>query len=288
MREIQHRLLLKFIKYFDILPLLYSLRRVRYLSPADTKLLFVPKRRFRFAGQTRHYLLHVSPAKPKRIVLALHAVRDTARLFAYYSSLHNVVDEHTLVVYPEATQSWYRDQGWNAKICCGPAMEKGIDDVGFLAALVRALRVTYGSTLPVYFVGFSNGGMLAQYFAATYPELCAGLVSIAASCGSCRDTIKPTELPFPVYLVHGEQDRHIPFAGGVSPFNSYGPWASFQATVQHWYAAAREQTNLVHAEILEGLDHVWPGWRLSEPEQLVNRGGKLVWDFLLRCERIKI
>ena len=285
MRELQHRTLLKFIKYFDILPLLYALRRIRYLSAADKILFFRPKRKLFFDTEKRHYLLHAPARPPKRIILALHAARDTAKLFAYYSSLHNAVDDETLVVYPEATQSWYKDQGWNAKICCGPAMQRGVDDVGFLAALVERLRSEYKlPDLPVYLVGFSNGGMLAQYFATRHPQLCAGVVSMAASCGSCRGAIVPEKLPFPVCLVHGEQDQHIPFAGGSSPYNDYGPWTSFTETVRTWYAASVETSALVQEHILEEIGHMWPEWRLTQPQQIINEGSRLVCEFIDHCE----
>lgn len=286
MRELHHRIILKINKYFDVGPILWVLRRIRYLSQADKKLILTPKKSFTYQNTRRYYLLHPAAKTPRRIVLALHAVRDSAKLFAYYSSLHNTVDEHTVVVYPEATWSWWRDQGWNAKICCGPAMRKEIDDIGFLAALIEFLQNTFHSTqpLPVYLVGYSNGGMLAQYFATKYPELCAGVFCFAASCGNCHGTLVPATLPFPVALAHGTEDEHIPFFGGSSEFNDYGPWYSFDEMLSFWESAAGIHLNRVWSRVLRGVGHVWPGWRVEYPDRLHNFGAQLVTSFITYVE----
>jgi poly(3-hydroxybutyrate) depolymerase/peptidoglycan/LPS O-acetylase OafA/YrhL len=77
------------------------------------------------------------------------------------------------VVYPLA----YRES-WNAIGCCSWAAQAGVNDVGFIQALVK--KVDPGNTRPIYLMGYSNGGRLAYTLACEDPLLFDGTAVVKA------------------------------------------------------------------------------------------------------------
>jgi polyhydroxybutyrate depolymerase len=110
------------------------------------------------------------------------------------------------------------DGSWNAGACCGPAHERGIDDVARLDALVADLVAHHGADpRRVYAVGFSNGGMMAYAWACGSRTL-AGIGVV----GGARVTPCPDPGPVAVVAVHGDADRSVPLGGGVGPLSTTG------------------------------------------------------------------
>ena len=68
-----------------------------------------------------------------------------------------------IVVYPAGY-----GRSWNAGACCGPAHADRVDDVAFLAAVVReVLRGEPGASADaVFLLGYSNGGRMALRMAS--------------------------------------------------------------------------------------------------------------------------
>lgn len=64
---------------------------------------------------------------------------------------------------------------WNADVCCGEALERGYDDLGFLQLLVKA----ESNGLPVFGVGFGNGGFMLSKVVRDKPGLLAGMAVFA-------------------------------------------------------------------------------------------------------------
>ena len=86
-----------------------------------------------------------------------------------------------IVVLPEGYQF-----SWNAGVCCGAAVTKQIDDLGFLQRLLSIIQHQFGDqTRPVYVVGFSNGGFMALRLACAGTRL-AGIAIVEASLGVAR------------------------------------------------------------------------------------------------------
>jgi poly(3-hydroxybutyrate) depolymerase/surface polysaccharide O-acyltransferase-like enzyme len=77
------------------------------------------------------------------------------------------------VVYPLA----YRES-WNAIGCCSWASKAGVNDVGFIQALVK--QVDPGNERPIYLMGYSNGGRLAYTLACQDPLLFDGTAVVKA------------------------------------------------------------------------------------------------------------
>lgn len=158
----------------------------------------------------RAYVLHVPPAllehprggegRPAMVVVhGLDSNPDDAAATTGFDALSD--RDGVLVAYPEGIRD-----SFNAGLCCGPAVTTGVDDVGFLAEVVRDLRRRGASRVSV--VGFSNGGMMAYRFGCERPELVAtvGVVAGTLEVPRCRGPI--TALHF-----HGDDDTSVPYRG---------------------------------------------------------------------------
>jgi polyhydroxybutyrate depolymerase len=72
-----------------------------------------------------------------------------------------------ILVYPAGI-----GQSWNTDSCCKTAHTAGVDDVGFLSAVVRSVRTSpLAARGPVYLAGYSNGGKMALRLACVAPQL---------------------------------------------------------------------------------------------------------------------
>jgi polyhydroxybutyrate depolymerase len=171
-----------------------------------------------------------------------------------------------VVAYPDGV-----DRTWNAGACCGPPRDRGIDDVGFLDALVSTLRRDDGVG-DVYAVGFSNGAMMSYAWACARPGALAGIGSVAGALTvGC-----PAPAPLTVVAVHGTRDGRVPIAGGRGPSGVLFP--SLDATLTPFRTAAacpasaapsvegpaRVDARMcaghaVVSDVVDGLPHVWPG-----------------------------
>jgi polyhydroxybutyrate depolymerase len=124
-------------------------------------------------GRSRRYLIHVpahaDPSAPRPVVLVLHGAADDAVDNRDWLGLDDMADrEGFLAVYPDGTGPFAgRLHMWNSGDCCGSAQWNGVDDVGFLLAVLDDVseRTAVDATR-VYATGLSNGAMMAYRLAA--------------------------------------------------------------------------------------------------------------------------
>jgi polyhydroxybutyrate depolymerase len=155
----------------------------------------------------RRYLLHVPPDPGRRtpvpILVALHAAGSSAAQFQRYARLDRVADrEGFLVTYPEGAGDDLLS--WNAGDCCGDARQRGVDDVGFVLAVLRDVAREWPvDRTRVYVTGHSNGAMMAHRVAAEMPERVAAIAAVAGVLA--LDRFAPTR-PVPVLHIHSVDD----------------------------------------------------------------------------------
>ena len=149
-----------------------------------------------------------SAAAGAPLVVVLHGARGTAADMRANLGWDALADREGLVVaYPDGL-----DRTWNAGGCCGPARDRGVDDVGFLDALVATLRRD-DAVGAVYAVGFSNGAMMSYAWACARPGALAGIGPVAGALTvDC-----PAPAPLTVVAVHGTRDERVPIGGGRGP-----------------------------------------------------------------------
>lgn len=112
------------------------------------------------------------------------------------------------------------DGTWNAGACCGLAEASGINDVGFIVALVKAIQAQHNIST-VALIGYSNGGRLAYRVVCSDPTLVSSFTVISA----VPSAICPAGPPVSLLDLDHPND----------------PFVSFDnAGVQHWEGPFRE------------------------------------------------
>lgn len=233
-------------------------------------------------GLTRSYRLH-RPAGLGRsgavpLVLMLHGgFGNGAQAEAAYG-WDAAADAYGFVVaYPDGI-----GRSWNAGVCCGPARDGGVDDVGFLWALVQAVGAAEGVDPDrVYVTGISNGAMMAYRLACDLPGSFAAIGPVAGSLMVACPQPPPTS----ILHVHGLEDHNVPFAGGIGR-RAREPQArpSVPSIISRWREAAgcgpvtmterypvRTETAVGSGGVevalitVAGAGHQWPGGRPAPP-----------------------
>jgi len=175
--------------------------------------------RLTFGGLERSYRLVIPPRLPKGrvpVVVVLHGGFGTAEGALQQGGwVEAATRGNFVVVAPEGTT-----RSWNAGVCCGPPVRRGVDDVGFVLAVLDEL----GRDLPVdgdrvYATGISNGGMLAYRLACDASDRFAAIAPVSATL--VTDGCSPTA-PVSILHIHGLVDGNVPFDGGL-PTKSFQP-----------------------------------------------------------------
>jgi polyhydroxybutyrate depolymerase len=102
----------------------------------------------------------------------MHGLTNTPALQAQFSQMNPVADANGfVVVYPDGLNA-----SFNAGSCCGASSAEGVDDVGFVRAVVAdAESKICIDAKRVYETGFSNGGMMAYQLACNAADLFAAV-----------------------------------------------------------------------------------------------------------------
>jgi poly(3-hydroxybutyrate) depolymerase len=94
------------------------------------------------------------------LVFALHCYGCTSAQMIHWT---RVAEEFSFVLaVPDGVES-----SWNSRYCCGYALQKKLDDVGFLAKITSDLdeELSFVSRDVAYAIGWSNGGYFSTYAA---------------------------------------------------------------------------------------------------------------------------
>lgn len=211
-----------------------------------------------------HHPERAGPGAP--LVVVLHGSRGTAAQAQADFGWDALADREGFVVaHPDGLGN-----SWNGGTCCRPATVQGVDDVGFLHALVGMLAEEDGVDLRrVHAVGFSNGAIAAYAWACGRPGDLAGIGPVAGQL--LVDCAAPG--PLTVVAVHGLADPVVPFdnpgpgeptaAESLAPFLAAGGCSATSevtrqapATVSTWSCAGGRAVVL---DAIDGVEHVWPG-----------------------------
>lgn len=183
----------------------------------------------RHGGLSREYRVFVpaargTPARP--VMLAFHGGGGNARQFQETAGLDAVAErEGFLVVYPDGT-GVLSLHTWNAGGCCGRAMTRNVDDIGFVRAVIGDLA----ARLPIdrrriYATGHSNGAMMSYRVATELGNLIAAVVPVGGAMHLPR--FEPIG-PVPVLHIHSADDPRALYQGGEGP-----PFPGTDNTVIH-------------------------------------------------------
>jgi polyhydroxybutyrate depolymerase len=209
------------------------------LSPAHAQLRPVPRRAnqvlagthtFRHNGIARSYVVRAPDglnrnSAPVPVVLVLHGGGGNAANAEQMTGFTRLVErERILVVYPEGTSQRPRIPllTWNASHCCGYAMKSGVDDVGFISALLDTLSATYPvDPARIYVTGMSNGGMMSHRLGR---ELSHRVAAIAPVVGAIFGDEPAPAHPVSAIMINGLLDKSVPSTGGLGGGRGASQW----------------------------------------------------------------
>ena len=183
---------------------------------------------FTFGGVLRDYILHVPPgynaSEPTPLVLNLHGYTSNASQQMLYTGFNSDADTAGyIVVYPNGiANAW--NSGWNNPYY------SGVDDVGFLSALIDTISEGYNiDACRVFSTGMSNGGFMSYRLAC---ELENKIAAVASVTGSMTDSMMyycQNNRPVAVMELHGTADNTVPYNGTVA-------FTSVDANFNFWAA----------------------------------------------------
>jgi polyhydroxybutyrate depolymerase len=247
-----------------------------------------------FENLNRSYLLHLPPVikeqKALPLVIVIHGATGNAISMALLSRMSPKADqEGFIVVYPNGTDGTNNDRFngsfyWNVGYCCGPAIRAGVNDVGFIWALIEKLEKSYKiDPKRIYVTGFSNGGMMSHLLGV---ELSDKLAAIAPVAGMLENNPKTALQPVPVIAIHGLDDNVVPYSAGAKAVTYWARTNQCTATPQkqdngkvitETYAGCSKGAEVVLYSV-KGLGHSWPMQSLLDPNAPIS-ATDLIWEF---------
>jgi len=232
-------------------------------------------------GLTRSYIVYRPAALPAAapLVVMMHGGFGSASQAEKSYHWNAEADSgHFLVAYPDGF-----DHAWNAGGgCCGNPAKDGVDDIGFITAMVSAIEHSVGVNADaVYATGISNGGIMAYDLACHTTIFAAIGPDSATELGGCPD---PATLS--VIAIHGTADKNIPYNGGEGDGVAHIDGPAIPAVNASWRQAERcaapaastagaVTTSLascpagraVELITIAGAGHQWPGGASSRIAQ---------------------
>lgn len=227
----------------------------------------------------REYILYIPASVAGQeavpLVLNFHGLGLTNSIQEIYTQMNAVADaEGFILAYPQGV-----DNLWNVAI--EELQNEGIDDVGFIDALLDTLLAHYPiDPERVYTTGMSLGGFMSYRLACQLSERIAGVASVAGLMSHELAAICDPQRPMPVLHIHGIADPTVAYNGDdefISVDALLRLWQGFNAcepvpaitelpdrvpgdqsfVLQLSYPCA-EGGALVHYMIQNG-GHTWPG-----------------------------
>jgi polyhydroxybutyrate depolymerase len=241
-----------------------------------------------WAGASRTFNLYrpqgLTGAVP--LVVMLHGgFGDGAQAERAYHWDTEADNGHFLVAYPDGL-----NRAWNAGTCCGNPQRTNVDDVGFITAMVAAVKQQIPiDSARVYATGMSNGAMMSLRLACE-TDAFAAIAPVAGTLLTDCSRARPTS----VLQIHGTADDRVPYDGGPgkafaingSPrvdgpsvpavnatwrgIDACGPPTSTTAGDVTTQTAACADGRTVELISVAGAGHQWPG---GTPSPLLERFG---------------
>jgi len=175
---------------------------------------------FKLGDYSRRYLVYAPPGigekSPVPVVLLLHGGGGDANSLIRSSGMDAIAArEGFITVYPEGIGKKVgrkRFSVWNGGRCCGKAKDENIDDVGYLAEVIRRVKKDYRvDPNKVFMTGHSNGAIMSYRFACDRPKLISAIAPVG-SVGDPRTCLPKKKLS--VLHIHGKLDACARFEGG--------------------------------------------------------------------------
>jgi polyhydroxybutyrate depolymerase len=199
-------------------------------------------------GVERYYRLYVpedySGDDPVPLVFNLHGYGSQAFQQELYGDFRPIADTaNFILVHPEGLNDLGGNQFWNA------FGVPGIDDVGFISALIDTLSAEYSiDEQCVYSTGMSNGGFMSFELACMLSNRIAAVASVTGTMAENRLAVCNPEFARPMMQIHGTQDATVPYNGNAE-------FASIPDVVDFWV----ETNNCNPTPVITDIPNIDPG-----------------------------
>lgn len=288
--------------------------------------------KFPHDGLDRTYRLHLpatdDPGKPTALLVVLHGGGGSGEKMEHLTlgGFNRLADtEGFVVVYPDAARYPVAKPNWNdgRGVEKYPAHRDGVDDVGFLSALIEHLAKTYGIDRGrVYVTGASNGAIMAFRLACESSDRITAIAPVIGSMAEPAAGQCAPSRPVSVLMISGTEDPLVPWEGGPVRFGRQrlGRVLPVHDAIRFWVRHNKcdpsprvtrvpdidpsDGTRVVHetydrcgqgTEValyrIEGGGHTWPGGYPYAPLSVIGAtsrdldGSRAIWEFFREKSR---
>lgn len=214
-------------------------------------------------GGARPVTVHVptgyDASKPAPLVMMLHGYSSSSTLTEWYFKMSSLADvDGFFYVAPAGTVDRSGARFWNATDACCDIDGTGVDDVGYLTALVKEIQGAYAiDPKRIYVMGHSNGGYMAHRLACDRADVFAAIVSFAGATWADSSKCRPSA-PIGVLQIHGTGDDSVLYGGTIATSDggvavdagdsgAAPPYPGAKQTVAYWAGANGCGPDLVDA-----------------------------------------
>jgi len=164
--------------------------------------------------QERNYLVYTpadyDDSQSYTLLLALHPAGTSAQDMASMTRFDSLADANDVVmVFPNSVSGRWDSSG-----------VFGIDDVGFISALLDTMIADYAvDESQVFVLGYSSGGLMAMKLRCAMAERITGIISYAAPMTFQIANECLSAEPVSALVIHGTVDEVFPYGGQASVSN---------------------------------------------------------------------
>ena len=164
------------------------------------------------------------PQHPAPLLIALHHYGGSGAEQEAYFKLGTLAEQGGyLYALPDGTRNKSDIRFWNATDACCDFDRSGVDDVGYLAGVIKEIQASFAvDPKRIDLIGHSNGGFMVYAVACSHADEVAAIVSLAGATFGTPTKCAPS-VPVAALQIHGTADDQIAFDGGaVRPGQSPG------------------------------------------------------------------
>ncbi len=214
------------------------------------------------------------------LVFVFHGAMENGEVIRRLTGMDELAKKNGFIaVYPYGSGMFVRKYlWWNAIDCCGFASNNKVNDVEFVSAMIDKLSELYSiDKKRIFACGYSNGAMFCFRLAC---ELSDKIAAVTCVGGAMSGKEREPKVPVSVQIIHGTDDRHVPYNGGTGKWARWGYPVNREPVsyaVKFWKKAdeCTDSSELNETESLK--TEVFSGKNKSEVKVITMKGVRHTW-----------